>query len=547
MYDYAGKNGKGLSIKYINDYPRCAHNFTDLSDGIIIWDNLAKQIDVRRNIMIRESGTYRFILYQSASTNGHYEYYTGSVISDWSNTATYVADNWDKLELHFDASTDTFEFWTDDSYKGSVSAPSTFSVINQFLPDTAYNGGEFYIDNVRIRKYTDPEPTYSFGSEETLCNPPTVNLVSPPDGNTTYDTTPTFTFNVTDNDNTTLSCELLINGTGYGENTSVSNNTNTDITANTSLSPGLYSWNVNCSDGTDWDTGTAKDIHILTDWWNTSFTRKKPITINSTSSLTNYQIKLNVTYDSDMQTDFDDLRFTNEEQYTELDYWIEEKSDSNWAVVWVEVDSIDTNNGTQAYMYYGNSTVSSVSNGKNAFLVFDDFEGTSLNTSYWSVHSYFTDYAVTGGWLEIYDMSSSSVWGNLYPIEHTLSGSVSGFVVKAKIKWNSTSSELQRSLISVDDDGVYNDYGEGLFSFISAGFDDGWIEHTGEKTANIGNAEYKSGYDSLGATGDATLKIVRNENGNTKIYWAESEVLTNTTTIGVQYFAITSTRDSSNA
>ena len=49
---------------------------------------------------------------------------------------------------------------------------------------------------------------------------------------------------------------------------------------------------------------------------------------------------------------------TKDNLFRQLDYWIEEKSNSNWAYVWVEVDSIDTNNGTQAYMYYGNSEIS---------------------------------------------------------------------------------------------------------------------------------------------------------------------------------------------
>ncbi|RLC33933.1 hypothetical protein DRH14_04085, partial [Candidatus Shapirobacteria bacterium] len=67
------------------------------------------------------------------------------------------------------------------------------------------------------------------------------------------------------------------------------------------------------------------------------------------------------------QADFDDLRFTNEEENQSLDYWIESKSDGEWAYVWVEIDSIDTNNGTQAYMYYGNPSANSMSNYDNTF------------------------------------------------------------------------------------------------------------------------------------------------------------------------------------
>jgi len=83
------------------------------------------------------------------------------------------------------------------------------------------------------------------------------------------------------------------------------------------------------------------------------YSKKAPIEINTSTAATDYQLFLNITYDSDMQADFDDLCFANEEENTELDYFLGDKSDSNWASVWLEVDSIDTSNGTQAYVYYG--------------------------------------------------------------------------------------------------------------------------------------------------------------------------------------------------
>ncbi len=109
-------------------------------------------------------------------------------------------------------------------------------------------------------------------------------------------------------------------------------------------------------------------------WWNSSWGYKRPIEINSTNDLTDYQLAINVTYDSDMQSDFNDLRFVNEEETLSLDYWVESKSDGNYAYVWVEVDSIDTDNGTQAYMYYGNAEAINKSNAKATFLLFDDFD-----------------------------------------------------------------------------------------------------------------------------------------------------------------------------
>lgn len=121
-------------------------------------------------------------------------------------------------------------------------------------------------------------------------------------------------------------------------------------------------------------------------WWDSDWQHKRPITINTTSNLINYQVNVSITYDSDMQPDFDDVRFTNEEEDTELDYWIESKSDGEWCNVWVKVDSIDTNNGTQAYMYYCNPFAASASNVTNIFLLYDDFLGTSLDTGKWETH-----------------------------------------------------------------------------------------------------------------------------------------------------------------
>lgn len=92
-------------------------------------------------------------------------------------------------------------------------------------------------------------------------------------------------------------------------------------------------------------------------------------------------------YNSDMQSDFDDLRFTDNDGVTELDYYVENYISEENAVVWVEVPSIPGGENHMIYMYYGNSTVASASNGENTFAFFDDFEDGDLNTSKWTNHS----------------------------------------------------------------------------------------------------------------------------------------------------------------
>lgn len=123
--------------------------------------------------------------------------------------------------------------------------------------------------------------------------------------------------------------------------------------------------------------------------------RKSHIILNATGAGTNYQLKLTVYYgsgtdsgnsvylDSKSQTDFDDIRFTDNDKTTLLDYWIEEKTDGDNATVWFEVRDNMTSSNVTIYLYYGKAGASSASNGEQTFLFFDDFPGSSLNGSKW--------------------------------------------------------------------------------------------------------------------------------------------------------------------
>ena len=106
---------------------------------------------------------------------------------------------------------------------------------------------------------------------------------------------------------------------------------------------------------------------------------------------TNYQVLIDVNYgsgsdsgnsvycDSKCQTDFDDIRFTEDDGETLLDYWIEEKTDSADASFWVEVsDDLSTVN-VIIYMYYGNVGASTTSNGYDTFLSFANFDDSTTD------------------------------------------------------------------------------------------------------------------------------------------------------------------------
>ena len=114
------------------------------------------------------------------------------------------------------------------------------------------------------------------------------------------------------------------------------------------------------------------------------FTRRKGVTIttNGTSTPTDYQVRLTITYEPGMQADFGDIRF-NTLSIGYIDYWIESYVASTSAVVWVKLPDAITDPGSDIIlMYYGNPGLSNGSVGDDTFLFFDDFDG-ALDTSKW--------------------------------------------------------------------------------------------------------------------------------------------------------------------
>lgn len=151
---------------------------------------------------------------------------------------------------------------------------------------------------------------------------------------------------------------------------------------------------------------------LLDPWWNNSFSKKVLWTNTTAAKTISYQTPINVTYDADMQADFDDLRFVNSTETGVLNYFLENKSDSNWAYVWVGT------NATTFYMYYGNSTVTSASNGKLVFPLFDDFNDASYNNTIWTTTLQAGGVVIeAGGNLSLYasgwtDVKSNETYGN---------------------------------------------------------------------------------------------------------------------------------------
>ena len=118
-------------------------------------------------------------------------------------------------------------------------------------------------------------------------------------------------------------------------------------------------------------------------WWNVSWGYRTNSTLNNVPS-GGYTYQLNahsgsgannqtdIYLNNHAQADYDDIRFVLDET-VELNYWIENNT-ANPSKVFVKVPS----NGT-VYIYYGNSGVSTTSNGFDTLYFFDDFEDGDIS------------------------------------------------------------------------------------------------------------------------------------------------------------------------
>ncbi len=199
-------------------------------------------------------------------------------------------------------------------------------------------------------------------------------------------------------------------------------------------------------------------------WYNSSWLYRKPITIDNTGNandLTNYQVKITLSssnFDfSKAQSNGEDLRFTNSNGTTLFDYWIESYDNSGQtAIAWVEISSISASSTKTIYIYYGNSSASSASNGDNTFVFFDDFSSDGeLSAAQWDDHAESPVFA--------HALGSVVKDGDTYYLYYdTVYGGTSIAMATSTDGINFTDATSHNPILSVGEAGEWDDHHIGL-------------------------------------------------------------------------------------
>jgi hypothetical protein len=131
----------------------------------------------------------------------------------------------------------------------------------------------------------------------------------------------------------------------------------------------------------DTSTGTISIKDTYEAWHQQTWTKMKEITItnNGQQTFESYVLDMIVYYDSDMQTDFDDLRFTDNAG-NELYYWIGERELGQSANVIIRIPEIPPGD-TYVYMFYGDATAQDESTFDMIF-TWDDRTNPDIMVSY---------------------------------------------------------------------------------------------------------------------------------------------------------------------
>ena len=153
------------------------------------------------------------------------------------------------------------------------------------------------------------------------------------------------------------------------------------------------------------NTGSSSNVQVTTSGISLAYNSPNnlkydiPITINNTGNnniLTNYQIEITVNTatlisSGEMEANCGDIRFTQSDKVTYINnYWVE-NCNSTSTNIWIQVPSIPASSTETIYMFFGNSSLSTLSSVSNTFIDsipslagmwnFNDGTGTTVTDS----------------------------------------------------------------------------------------------------------------------------------------------------------------------
>ncbi|MCK4353462.1 DUF2341 domain-containing protein, partial [candidate division WOR-3 bacterium] len=105
-------------------------------------------------------------------------------------------------------------------------------------------------------------------------------------------------------------------------------------------------------------------------WYFPEWLYRRPVIVYNTKNsdtLTDYQVRIDLPYYSNMNSDFSDIRFTDSYGVIPIHHWFQTYTLSESAKVWVKVPWIPASDTTIIYMYYGNPDAKDESNFDSTF------------------------------------------------------------------------------------------------------------------------------------------------------------------------------------
>jgi hypothetical protein len=309
---------------------------------------------------------------------------------------TATTNTWYKLAIAITSATSTTLYYqqtTDSSPSLPATTLGTFTISNNggfigLVGDGLGSSYRTWWDNIIVRKYVSPEPIQQAWRNEETAQAGQTTITVTNMGSTSSLVIGVFAVNPADNNPTYYPISPVSVGVLNKKSFPIQHPITDNWHVGVLTSLGNIFWE-------------SEAITPPTGPWLTGWQYRKSHVINPAGGAgTNYQKQITVHYDSGTdgdddvylnshsRTDFGDVRFTDDDGTTLLDYWLDPASlvSGVSAEFWVEVaDDLSTTAQT-IYVYFGNPTATTTSNGDNTFLFFDDFLGTTLDTAKWDVY-----------------------------------------------------------------------------------------------------------------------------------------------------------------